>query len=86
MVSLHFTEDMCCLGGLEHESNIPCSQADLGLWPKQSPHRTSDFLSAFIGVVILLLKEWRRTAMGLMSMDLPIVISVMVAFLIGWRC
>lgn len=51
LVSLHFTEDFCCLGDLVHGSDIPCPKGDLELWPKQSLLHTPDMLPAFIGGV-----------------------------------
>lgn len=45
---LHFTKDLCCLGGLVDSSGIPCSNVDHGLWPKQSLHHIPDFLLAYI--------------------------------------
>ena len=32
-VPFHLTEDLCCLGGLNHGSDVPCSNADLGFRP-----------------------------------------------------
>lgn len=40
VVPVHFSEDLYNLDGLMHGSFIPCSEANLSLWPKQSLHCT----------------------------------------------